>query len=201
MIPFLIFADAFVLSPPMFRGDPASWVPPAFLQTVTNSEGTTVFDLMIDTSGVPVNCVITQASGIPNLDIAVCAALIRNGRFRAASDEHGSAIPSVWSDNVHWKPHGTGETRYTLPPSDLSVGMPDGATSRKSITVQTVLIINPDSSLALCSVSKPSRFDLLNSKACELVASMAKLRPIRDAAGTTVRGVRTITIMFSPKGR
>jgi hypothetical protein len=199
LITILAFAQALALSPPEPRGDPADWVPPAYLQSVTDSEGRTVFDLMIDINGAPVSCVTTQPSGVAGLDRAVCVALIKNGRFRPASDENGRALPGVWSDNIHWKPHKTGETRYSLPPADLHVEMAADVAPPNRVTVQTFSIVRPDSSIALCAVSKASHFDRLNAKACEVVVGLGKLPPVRDASGAAVTGVRAITIMFSGK--
>lgn len=201
MITYLLLASALIVSPPVPLGDPATWVLPEYLQSVTDSEGMTVFDLMIDTTGVPVSCVTTQASGIPPLDNAVCAALMKNGRFHPASDELGNSAPSVWSDNVHWKPHSYGKTHYTLPPADLTVDMPDGVASHKGIVIQTASVVSADSLPVLCKVSKPSNFDLLNAGACELVARSGKLRPVLDGEGKPVKGVRAISVMFLPQRR
>lgn len=198
MFAIVALAATMALTPPLPRGDPATWVPAQFLQTVTNQEGTTFFDLMIDTNGTPVSCVVAKSSGIAGLDHAVCSALIRNGRFKPALDENGTASPGVWSDNVHWKPIGMrGEhTRYTLPPADIEIAKPVSEASSRDVVVQTTSMVNADGSVANCTVAKPARSRLLNEQACETVRGLKTLRTVRDASGVRIRGIRAITVKF-----
>jgi hypothetical protein len=201
MLIILALASALTPTPPLPRGDPATWVPGPYLQAVADREGTTVFDLMIDPNGKPVSCVTVVSSGIVKLDHAVCVALIQNGRFKAALDENGTATPGVWSDNVHFIPRNKpGQyTHYTPPPADLVIEKPSEEESSKDVSVQTASIINADGSIALCSVFKPSRSSLLNARACEAVAELKTLRTVRDAAGVQTKGIRATTVKFVVK--
>lgn len=167
---------------------------------MTDQEAATAFDLMIDTKGKPVSCVTTESSGILKFDQAVCAAMLKNGWFKAALDERGAAAPGVWSSSINFKPHGTLEYNYYGPSSpDIIAEKPAEEPSSKNVLVQTASIINADGTVALCDVSKPSRSRVLNEKACEEVINQKTLRSILDVAGVPVRGVRTTTVSFVAK--
>jgi hypothetical protein len=85
---------------------------------------------------------------------------------------------------------------YKLPPADIVTLMLVGVRAGK-VTLEAVVVVNADGSFAQCDVAMPSRFELLNAKACELATETSKPAPVRGADGSSVRGIRSYSILFS----
>lgn len=65
-------------------------------------EGTTRFQLAIGADGKVQSCEITVSSGFAGLDKATCANLMKRGKFTAATDSSGAAVPGTYSSAVRW---------------------------------------------------------------------------------------------------
>jgi TonB family protein len=69
---------------------------PPMIAYAEGAEGTTVFEVMVDERGVPTKCVVTNSSGYPVLDDAVCKAAKRAHYTPKMVD--GRAVPGVYHD-------------------------------------------------------------------------------------------------------
>lgn len=86
-------------------GQPGLWVtasdyPAADLRA--EHEGTTKFELSVGTDGKVESCRIIASSGWASLDNAACAKLTKRGKFAAATDAEGAAVPGIYSSAVRW---------------------------------------------------------------------------------------------------
>jgi len=75
--------------------------PPAAMRA--GAQGTTVILLAISIAGRVTNCQITGSSGSADLDSGTCRIFSRRGRFSAALDEFGVAVPGCVSRRIRWE--------------------------------------------------------------------------------------------------
>lgn len=90
-------------------------------------EGVVGFQVLIDRTGKPTECKITQSSGSTVLDLTACNLITLRGRFSPALDSRGRPAEGSYSSRVRWV-----APRHSPPPvfGDLVVGFtvgPDGA--------------------------------------------------------------------------
>lgn len=86
-------------------GKPGSWVTPNDYPAAdlrAEHEGTTRFELSIGVDGKVQACRITVSSGFASLDAAACTNLRKRGRFTAATDATGAAVPGTYASVVRW---------------------------------------------------------------------------------------------------
>lgn len=86
-------------------GQPGLWVTPNDYPAAdlrAEHEGITKFELIIGADGKVQSCRIIASSGWTSLDNAACAKLIKRGKFAAATDAGGAAVPGTYSSAVRW---------------------------------------------------------------------------------------------------
>ncbi|MGL5839495.1 MAG: energy transducer TonB [Sphingorhabdus sp.] len=83
--------------------NPSSIITPADYPRNVRAEGTTRFELVIDTNGRAQNCTITASAGNESLDKATCNAFVKRARFTPATDINGQAVPGRYRGSVTWK--------------------------------------------------------------------------------------------------
>ena len=66
-------------------------------------EGTTGYQLDVDTNGRVSACRVTSSSGYAVLDDAACTRITRRARFRPATDRTGSEVAGTWRGSVTWQ--------------------------------------------------------------------------------------------------
>jgi TonB family protein len=86
--------------------DPGSWVtsedyPAEALRA--HAEGTVAFQLQVDATGRPGDCVVTGSSGNAVLDSVTCAIVKREAKFRPALDDEGKPVRSAFESRVAWQ--------------------------------------------------------------------------------------------------
>lgn len=92
--------------PPVPTGNPTRWLNPADYPAELirlGAQGTTVFRLTIDTSGVPTGCRVLQETRPAGFGAAVCAAMIRNARFDPALDDKGHPVIGTWQNSARFQ--------------------------------------------------------------------------------------------------
>ncbi|HEX7710448.1 MAG TPA: energy transducer TonB [Sphingomonadaceae bacterium] len=67
------------------------------------AHGAVEFQIAINPSGYPENCVIRQSSGFDMLDKATCQLILKRARFHPATDENGEPTEGGYRDRVIWK--------------------------------------------------------------------------------------------------
>ena len=86
-------------------GNPGVWITvldyPA-ISTANHEEGTTGFQLAVDSTGVATGCTITLSSGFPALDQQTCNVLMLRARFNPATDAAGNPVAGTFRSRVRW---------------------------------------------------------------------------------------------------
>lgn len=65
-------------------------------------EGATEFELTVDPTGRPTNCVVTKSSGYEVLDQRACTTGKRKARFQPARDAAGEPTYGVYKSRLNW---------------------------------------------------------------------------------------------------
>lgn len=91
-------------TPPI--GDPTNWVtqddyPPSAIRA--EEEGTTTVTFTVNSQGRVEDCRVTASSGSPALDQATCRALVRRGRYTAATDASGKPSSAQRTHSFTWR--------------------------------------------------------------------------------------------------
>lgn len=95
------------VTPAVALGTPEQWFPSADYPAdalPTRTSGTVTLIYEIDEQGAATNCMIYRSSGVKDLDVAACAALVKRARFTPASYKgkpvHAAAISSFGFDSL-----------------------------------------------------------------------------------------------------
>lgn len=80
------------------------------------AEGLVSYQVDLDEEGRPSNCLVTETSGFPALDILTCDIVVSKGKFVSALDEAGDPIASTYSGYKSWdhKPHDLNDFDITI---------------------------------------------------------------------------------------
>lgn len=93
----------------MPKSNPGTWVTPQDYPDWAlraNVEGVVHFRLTVNEDGKAIDCQITKSTGVPDLDAAACANLLKRADFVPAYDADGNATTSTWDNSVRWQiPH------------------------------------------------------------------------------------------------
>lgn len=85
---------------------PGRWVSDADYPTGAlrrGEQGVTGFELTVGPDGRVRNCTVTRSSGSNELDAATCAKVSQRAHFNPASDDHGDAVTSRYSNAIRWQ--------------------------------------------------------------------------------------------------
>lgn len=98
-------------------------------------QGTTNFDVIIDTQGRSVDCKITKSSGHEILDRQACWVAIKRARFTPAIGTNGERAFGVYRSQVVWsRPDRAGVQRDLGPDLEISVNqLPPGAIGQTAV--------------------------------------------------------------------
>lgn len=194
MTAIALLLAAQTLASPLPKEESSTWIRQDDLRDYPGNATLTALDLMIDPKGRPVYCQVTRASGNAALDDHVCKTLLARARFKPATDERGKRAYGAWSQRLIWIPGPASRYSAELSPWDITVPLPSGMPNRE-VVVEVVALLNPEGLPISCQVRRPSDVAVLNDRACGVI-TQTKARPVLDAAGQAVPGVRTLTIAF-----
>ncbi len=131
------------------------------------AEGTVWAELSVDNEGHITRCDVLETSGVPSLDRAACAAIIKRGHFKPALDGNGKPVASRYSRRVAWH----------LPKVPLL-----------SYSYVTSFIIGPDRSIVRCEHRQSPGFPMVDP--CEQQGAIHPLGQIAQHLGP---GIATMT--------
>lgn len=176
------------------KRDPATWVQARDLPKIDDDTAVTTFDLTVNKSGNPVRCEIVMESGAKDLDAAVCNAVMKRARFRPATGIDRSPIFYVRRDRVIWVPKAAHGNR-SYDDADIVVTTPEVAGKDHKLA-EVLLSIEKDGSVSRCSVREGSGQNHLDQLACRVASDQQIARPISDATGERVPGIRSLFVAF-----
>ena len=163
---------------------------------MSDTVGTTEFDLMIDVTGRPVRCIPTRSSHSGALDRAACKAMLRHARFQPARDESGTAVPGAWSSSVNWTQSGNAPGSYSQEnKADLVVHVTQLAGGETQHMFKLRRVQGANASIESCVVEEAGGNLAIEAALCERARTKLRAAPILDAAGAPTRGVRVHEVM------
>lgn len=159
----------------------------------SDREGVTFVTLSLDPMGHPIHCDVSKSSGYRTLDAKTCATLLRHARFLPAHDEAGQPVASAYGTAMRWGVGIGGAPGYMIDMT-VEVGrLPKDAGQPVTAVRQ---VIAADGLLESCGIERTSGFAPLDRIACRQAEGLAKLGPVRDAAGRPTRTVRVSRVLF-----
>jgi TonB family protein len=91
------------------KGNPGDWITPSDYPAVSvrkEEEGVVRFRLMVDATGNPTACHVTDSTESEAFEDVVCLALLQRAKFEPALDGHGKPAASYWSNTARFQvPH------------------------------------------------------------------------------------------------
>ena len=184
------FAKPLVLpAPAQPLTEPSSWFSPRDYPThagLEGLEGTSGFQVAVESNGRVSECLITTSSGHIILDKATCAGLRRRARFVPAFDADGNAIRGYYSGVKQWKlPKSVVEprqprlkNRQLIRPSDY----PSSAwIAGETGLVRYVVDVDSKGVARKCQIARSSRSASLDALTCKLVLERAEFNPATTA--------------------
>ena len=179
------------------RGDPANWVVASDIPPSEWARATvTSYDLTVDSRGTPAACTITTGSGSDIIDSIVCKSLMRRARYKPAKDDTGSAIASVIRDHVQWHPDASGPNQYLRDLPEIIVSDSTASSKTRFDLAKVVEIVGASGAVETCIVYKSSKNERLDQQACTIVSRPDISKPVLDASGAPIRGVRAFNVGF-----
>jgi TonB family protein len=186
-------------------GDPSRWfVPDQYPRDAMReaAQGVVLFDMSIDEKGRAVHCTVLRSSVDQSLDRAGCDVIRNRGRWTPEQDEQGRSVFSVLRRHVAWSLPDT----FDPPPmprslwtSDLDVSVSRLPVPPEKALVGVRVLQRADGTQESCQVVQPSALPALDKLACTSAATLMKHKPILDAEGEAVPGVRWRKIRFVAK--
>lgn len=166
-----------------------------------HQQGVTRFDLLVDPTGRPVNCIITKSSGYPLLDEGTCKMASFRARFSPARGPDGQPIYGVFRTQAVWAfPEET--LPNTEPGPDLQVDLnmlPEGTLHPP--VVKLAYLVDPEGRVAACGPLRGERMQpqTLVDLGCREVTRLPA-EPAKTVAGQAVPAVRTAAVEFKVPG-
>lgn len=160
-------------------------------------QGDTAFELLVDPSGKPVNCLVVQSSGSPVLDRQACAVARQRARFSPARDNNGQAVFGTYRSKVLWTidPEKWAQME-TGPDLELNLSkLPSG--TRKPIDVKFAYLIGADGRASSCESMSPGSAAVLDELGCKQLVAQAR-RAATSAGIGAAPVVQTTWIRFAP---
>ena len=153
--------------------------------------------MLVGPDGRAVGCEVAVSTGLPGEDDRICALVRRRARFTPARDEAGAPIAGERNLVGTWWDQEAG--RPVWPPLEPHVtltvaSLPDGEREARATVVR---VIAPDGHVERCAVASSSGVPALDRAACGLLATHLPPRPIRDAAGASLRSRRAVRVAFA----
>lgn len=199
--------------------DPKSWVVATDVQGITWPDAGGRFSLVVDLAvagnGQVAGCAITQGSGLPALDKAICAALKRRARFAPARRADGQPAPGLWQRRYTWevpplvrpKAQPAPPLRPVACPADdrpagASPPIPclprqwangddypaDALAAGQQGRVSFTLYVDAAGRVIGCDIDASSGGKLLDAGTCRIMRARARFLPARGADGQPVPG-------------
>ena len=162
----------------------------------SDRDGDVYVTLTVTPEGRPIHCDVAHSSGFRSLDAKTCAAMLRRARFAPARDEDGQPVASVYGAGMRWGPYYAGTPGYLI---DMTVEVGKLPADAQQPIVAIDQLIAADGTLESCGIEQTSGFTKLDKLACKQAEGMAKLGPVKDAAGHPVRTLRVSRILFVEK--
>ena len=169
------------------------------LNSGSDGEGVTRFELTVSPVGGVVNCEVTQSSGYSVLDQLTCSLLMKRGRFLAARDQNGQAVASTWRNMVRWiKPEHSGQPLPPPPTPDMELTVTRLPPSVKSpARVRVLAVSSSKAELEACTKAEDEGSDALTRIACQQLATSGLLRDFQNSHSPSQRIMRAYTIAFA----
>jgi TonB family protein len=167
------------------------------MERMQGRQGVSVVELAIDVSGEPYACSVVHSTGRKEMDKRACEISQQRMHFTPARDEQGRAIPSASRSWFVWR---IDEDAKLQVPTDVDMlarvaRMPPGL---KDPVIAIRRVERADGTVESCAVETPSTSPALDRLACLATAGNAMERkPLKDATGAPIRGLRTYRIAFT----
>lgn len=160
-------------------------------------QGVTAFELLIDTRGKPVNCIVIQSSGSSALDRQACNVAMRKARFASALDANGAPVYGTYRSKVTWSldPYQWGQLEAGPDVEVRLSQLPAGTV--QPIDVKFAYLIDPSGRASGCTAMGPAHSKLLDPLGCQQVAAQAQRSP-STAKAANAEVVQTTWIRFAP---
>jgi hypothetical protein len=183
---------------PIPKANPGTWIPPYSASGVAKADirNATWIDVMIDNSGRPFHCRVSQTSGVKKLDDLACSSMLARAKFTPAQDASGAKLFGSYSGKVTWDKDVKTLPLPAWPDTVVDVNkLP--ADAQPYVLVRQ--IENPNGEVESCELVMTSRAEALDKLACKLAAPLAKADPLADEQKNPVRAVRVREVVFMPK--
>ena len=158
-------------------------------------QGTTNFDVIVDTQGRAIDCRITKSSGHEILDRQACWVAIKRARFTPASGADGLRTIGVYRSQVVWsRPDRAGVQRDLGPDLEISVNqLPPGSNGQAA--VKLAYFVDTQGTPSACtplpdSARQPKQ---LVDLACQALFKQFPHEPV-SLNGNNVSAVRTAAV-------
>lgn len=193
---FLMGQDPTSSFNPVVPIEPASWLrsedyPINALRY--EMSGVSKTEIFVGVDGRPQACYVVESSGSPDLDAMTCAAAIRRGKYKPATDGTGKPMHGMARYNAVWRIIGE---RLGEVPADVTLSastLPDG---RQSARVALKYIVDEAGRIINCAVTESSGSAKLDDLACRAMPQRYTFAPARDKAGKAWQVVRTQSVAF-----
>lgn len=157
-------------------------------------QGSTGFQLVVDTSGNPVACTVEYSSGHKILDEKACAISLKRAKFTPARAGDGSPAFGVYRSRINWAVEPTEFAQSEFGPDfEVTVNqLPGGDT--EPVSVKYALLTDVSGTPVDCTAFPGSNVRLSELGCAKLKAEFRK--PV-VAKGTRVAAVQTAWITFT----
>lgn len=158
--------------------------------------GAVRFVLAVDETGKIYRCDTVLSSGHPKLDELTCNLALRRRRFLPAKDKDGIPVPSETPQRIIWAlpyqvPDVNPASNY-----DTIVQVQQLPQKKPYIEIAIREIIAADGEREHCVLEEGSGIAAFDRQACQLVAAVGNLPPLRAPDNQAIRGVRVRYIAF-----
>jgi len=180
------------LSPPLTVGD----YPTAL--AAQNRQASIVVHTLVKPNGRTESCSVVARLGDPQFEAITCAAILKRGRFKPASDSQGKPLYGLHK-NVHnfWLPDMPPLQKFTLDADyvlDVK-SLPGGAAN---LDVSINLLVDQQGKVADCAPDPDEAQARYAQAACNNIAALWTPAPLTNLRGEAIRYVRQVKIRFEP---
>lgn len=149
--------------------------------------GLSVILLKINEMGRVLSCRISKSSGHVDLDVRACDVSKERGRFLPATDKYGTAIPSTFEYQIHWRFDLEPEYAQKRGGSISDEDYPSKAIrEQKSGLATASFSSNELGRVENCRIILSSGSADLDEETCKIITRRWKYRPARDRMGSII---------------
>ncbi|MEO7565002.1 MAG: energy transducer TonB [Sphingomicrobium sp.] len=159
-------------------------------------EGTTIFELTVDTNGRPIACTIDKSSGHGVLDERTCEIAMKRARFSSALDSKGAPVYGVYRSRLNWAIDPDLWAQSEVGPDfEVSVNqLPQGEST--PVSVKYAVMVDATGATVDCQAISTGYGETLGPLGCAKLKQDYR-RAVALPSGGPVSAVRTAWITFA----